>query len=222
MTQPDWTAVDAYFEGHLSPSDPILAAALADSDAAGLLTIHVAPAQGKLLQLLARSVGAQRILEIGTLGGYSTIWLARALGQGGRLMTLELNPAHADVAQRNIARAGLSDVVEIRIGAALETLMLLANEGQPSFDFIFIDADKESSADYFDWSLRMARVGTLILVDNVARSGGVIDPSHADSRVQGVRRLVDRVAAEPRVSATVMQTVGVKGYDGLLVCLVTA
>lgn len=220
MNQEQWTAVDRYITELLVPGDPALDAALASSAAAGLPAIQVAPNQGKLLQLLARSIGACRILEIGTLGGYSTICLARALAAGGKLVTLEMNARHAEVAHSNIARAGLAGVVEIRLGQALETLPKMADEGCEPFDLIFIDADKTNIPDYFLWSLRLARVGSLIIVDNVVRKGAVIDPANKDPDVQGVRRFNDMLAAERRVSATTIQTVGSKGYDGMTIVLV--
>jgi predicted O-methyltransferase YrrM len=217
-----WTAVDRFLTDLLVPPDPALDAALRDSDAAGLPAISVSPNQGKLLQLLARALGARTILEVGTLGGYSTIWLARALPPGGRLVTLESEPKHADVARANLARAGLADVVELRLGPALETLPRLAAEGRGPFDLVFIDADKPSTADYLTWALRLSRRGSLIVVDNVVRDGAVIDADSADPKVRGVRRFHEALAAEPRVSATAIQTVGSKGYDGFALALVTA
>jgi predicted O-methyltransferase YrrM len=181
----------------------------------------VAPNQGKLLALLAQIQGARSILEIGTLGGYSTIWLARALPAGGRLITLEADPRHADIARANIARAGLADVVELRLGLALETLPRLAAEGRGPFDLVFIDADKSNSAEYFAWALALSRRGSVIIADNVVRDGAVIDAASLDPSVQGVRRFTERLAAEKRVSATVIQTVGSKGYDGFAIALVT-
>lgn len=216
-----WTAVDRYITDLFVPPDPALDAALQASAAAALPAINVSPAQGKLLMLLARAQGARKILEIGTLGGYSTIWLARALPEGGRLITLEAEPTYAEVARTNIARAGLADTVEIRVGLALDTLPRLANEDRGPFDLIFIDADKETYAEYFKWALRLSRVGTLIIADNVVRKGAVADASSDDSRVQGVRRFNKVLGAEPRVSATVIQTVGSKGYDGFAIALVT-
>jgi predicted O-methyltransferase YrrM len=213
-----WIAVDRYITDALLPSDPVLAAALEASAAAGLPQIQVSPAQGKFLHLLARTQAARTILEVGTLGAYSTIWLARALPPDGRLITLEADPHHAEVARANIARAGLGDVVELRLGRALETLPEVAGP----FDFIFIDADKPSNADYFTWALKLSRRGTLIVVDNVIRDGAVIDAASPDPDVQGVRRLNELLAAEPRVSATTIQTVGSKGYDGFTMALVTA
>jgi predicted O-methyltransferase YrrM len=222
MTPEQWTAVDRYLTDLLVPSDPVLEAALQTSTAAGLPPHNVSPNQGKLLLLLARGLGARTILEIGTLGGYSTIWLARALPAGGRLVTLEADPKHAEVARTNIARAGLTDVVELRLGRALDTLPQLAAEGRGPFDLIFLDADKPSYPDYFAWALQLSRRGSLILADNVVRNGAVIDAASADPHVQGVRRFHELLAAEPRVSATTIQTVGSKGYDGFAIALVTA
>ena len=217
-----WTAVDSYICERLVPTDPILEAALDASAKAGLPTIQVAPNQGKLLQLLARLQSARAILEIGTLGGYSTIWLARALPPGGRLVTLEAEPKHADVAQANIARAGLASVVELRLGPALDTLEKLATEKRGPFDLIFIDADKERTPDYFTWALKLARVGSLIIIDNVVRKGGLADAASDDPGVQAARRLHDMLKTEPRVSATTLQTVGSKGHDGWTLALVVA
>lgn len=222
MSQDVWTAVDGYITGLLVPADPALDAALEASAAAGLPAINVAPNQGKLLMLLARLQGARRILEIGTLGGYSTIWLARALPAGGRLVTLEANPEYAGVARANLARAGFADVAEVRVGPAAESLPRLAEEGAGPFDLVFIDADKQSTPEYFAWALRLARRGTLIVVDNVVRDGAVVDADSEDAAVQGIRRFNEMAAAEPRVSATAIQTVGSKGYDGFALALVTA
>jgi len=220
MTQELWTAVDRYITDLLVPPDPALDAALEASAASGLPPINVSPNQGKLLWLLARLQGARTILEIGTLGGYSTIWLARALPAGGRLITLEIDPKHAEVARASIAHAGLADVVELRLGRALDTLPQLAAEGCGPFDLIFIDADKPNNPDYFAWALKLSRRGSLIIVDNVVRDGAVIDAASSDPSVQGVRRLNELLAAEPRVSATAIQTVGSKGYDGFAIALV--
>jgi len=217
-----WTKVDHYITDTLIPADPALQAALQSSTAAGLPEIQVAPNQGKLLHLLARSQGARRILEIGTLGGYSTIWLSRALPPDGRLITLELDPKHAEVAGANIARAGLSDKVEIRVGPAIQSLPKIAAENHGPFDLIFIDADKATIPEYFTWSLKMSRPGTLIIVDNVVRGGAVIESKSEDQSVQGVRKLFAMLAKEPRVTATALQTLGSKGYDGLLIALVTS
>ena len=208
--------VDRYISETLVQPDDALAAALEASDAAGLPPISVSPAHGKLLWLLARTLGAKRILEIGTLGGYSAIWLARGLASGGRLITLEALEKHAAVARQNIARAGLAPAVEVRVGPALATLPQL--EGP--FDLSFIDADKQNNAEYFRWALKLSRPGSLIIVDNVVRDGAVIDAASRDAAVQGVRRLYELIAAEPRVSATAVQTVGVKGYDGFAIARV--
>jgi predicted O-methyltransferase YrrM len=217
-----WTAVDRYIAEALIPSDPALDAALEASVAAGLPPIQVSPAQGKFLHLLARAQGARTILEIGTLGGYSTIWLARALPPGGGLVTLEADPHHAEVAQANLDRAGLTNLVELRLGRALETLPKLHAENRGPFDLIFIDADKPSNADYFTWALKLSRVGSLIIVDNVVRDGAVTDADSTDPDVQGVRRLNELLTSEKRVSATTIQTVGSKGYDGFTMALVIA
>ena len=213
MSAKAWTAVDHYLVDVLQPADPALEQALADSEAAGLPAIAVAPNQGKLLMVLAQSVGARRILEIGTLGGYSTIWLARALPADGRLVSLEYDANHAEVARRNIARAGLADRVEVRVGRGVD--LLPGVEGP--IDFSFIDADKASNPDYFEGALRLSRPGSLIAVDNVVRSGAVTDPA-GDANVQGIRRMFERIAAEPRVDASAVQTVGSKGWDGF--CLI--
>jgi len=220
MTQEQWTAVDRYITDLLVPSDAALDATLQASTDAGLPAINVAPNQGKLLSILALSMGARSILEIGTLAGYSTIWLARALPPDGRLVTLELDPKHANIAADNITRAGLSHQVDIRIGRAADTLAQLAAENHEPFDLIFIDADKASMPIYFDWSLKLTRPGSLIIADNVVRSGAVADPNTQDPNVQGVRRFNDILAAEPRVTATAIQTVGTKGYDGLALAYV--
>ncbi len=212
-----WTTVDRYFEDLLLPRDEILAAALAASRAAGLPDIAVSPLQGRLLQLLAQTAGARRILEIGTLGGYSAIWLARALPADGQLVTLELEPKHAEVARANLARAGLAERAEVRVGPALESLAALAGEGAAPFDFVFIDADKAGYPDYWHWALKLARPGALIVADNVVRRGAVADAASTDANVQGVRRYLELIAGEPRVQATAVQTVGVKGYDGFCI-----
>ncbi len=222
MTKEQWAEVDRYIAGLFVTSDDALEAALDASAAAGLPAIHVAPNQGKFLHLLARAMGARKILEIGTLGGYSTIWLARALAPGGQLITLEANPIHAEVAQANIKRAGLDRVVELRLAPANDSLAQLVKEKRGPFDFIFIDADKPGYAEYFTWSLKLARKGTLIIADNVVRKGAIVDPASEDAKVQGIRRFNELVAAEPRVSATEIQTVGGKGYDGFAIALVTA
>ena len=218
MSSRVWSDVDRYITETLVQPDAALEAALAASDAAGLPQISVSPPHGKFLWLLARLVNARRILEIGTLGGYSTIWLARALPPGGRLVTLELDPRHAAVARANLARAGLAAMVEIRVGQALDTLPSV--EGP--FDLSFIDADKQNNAEYFRWALKLSRPGSLIVVDNVVREGKVIDAHSREASVLGVRRLNDLLAGEKRVSATAIQTVGIKGYDGFAVALVLA
>jgi predicted O-methyltransferase YrrM len=217
-----WTAVDGYVADLLFPPDLALSGALTASEAAGLPTIAVSPTQGAFLHILARSLGARSILEIGTLGGYSTIWLGRALAPGGTLVTLEADPLHAEVARANIARAGLDDVVEVRVGKAMDTLPALAAERRAPFDLVFIDADKPNIPAYFDWALRLSRTGGMIIVDNVVRDGEIIDDASDDPSVQGVRRFLAQVAGEPRVSATVIQTVGAKGYDGFAIALVLA
>ena len=221
MTQEaTWTAVDDYASGLFLHHDPALEAALAGSAAAGLPAINVSPVQGKFLMLLARTHAARNILEIGTLGGYSTIWLARALPEGGRLVTLEYEPKHAAVARVNLARAGLAKTVDLRLGSALDTLPRLAAEELGPFDLIFIDADKPGYPDYLGWAMKLSRPGTLIVADNVVRKGAVADASSTDPNVVGIRRFNDMVAAEPRLCATVLQTVGSKGHDGFLLALV--
>lgn len=216
MSQKTWTAVDAYLDDLIVQPDRAFAAALEASAAAGLPEIAVTAAQGKLLELLARAIGARRILEIGTLGGYSAIWLARALPPGGRLITLEYSAKHAEVARANIARAGLTAVAEVRVGAGLELMPALSGP----FDFFFIDANKEGYPDYFRACLELSRPGSVMVFDNVIRDGKVIDAGTSDPLVQGVRQLYDDIAAEPRVSATSIQTVGAKGYDGFCMVVV--
>jgi len=213
MSQDIWTAVDKFLTDTLLQPDPVLDAALADSQAGGLPAINVAPNQGKLLMLLAQTAGARRILEIGTLGGYSTIWLARALPADGRLTTLEYAPKHAGVARSNIARAGFAAQVEVKVGAAIDILPTL--EGP--FDFIFIDADKAGYPDYFRWAVKLSRPGAVIVTDNMVRAGKILDPQR-DEMAEGVRQMMELVAREPRVSATAVQTVGSKGWDGF--CLI--
>ena len=228
MSQDLWTAVDAYIAERLLPRDSALEAALSASDAAGLPPIAITPNQGKLLELLARIHGAQRILELGTLGGYSTIWLARALPEDGRLVTLERDPGYAEVARANIAHAGLSDAVEIRVGPALERLPELHAEGAGPFDLIFMDADKQNYPGYLDWALKLSRVGTVIVGDNIVRAGAILDPRADDpgfgdgGSTAGVRRFYEMLADESRVSATAIQTVGEKGHDGFALGLVTS
>jgi len=220
MSQELWTAVDRYINQLLVPNDPVLDAALHDSLEAGLPTIQVSPPQGKLLHLLAKTIDARNILEIGTLGGYSAIWMARALPPGGRLLTLEANAKHAEVARANFARADLAGLIEQRLGPALQTLPRVAAEGRGPFDLIFIDANKSTIAEYFEWSLKLSRKGTLIIVDNVIRHGSVIESDSTDEDVRGVRRFNERISNDPRVSATEIQTVGSKGYDGFALLLV--
>ncbi|MDH6519397.1 putative O-methyltransferase YrrM [Streptomyces sp. SAI-135] len=209
-----WDDVDDYFTTHLAPEDEVLRAALRDSEAAGLPSIAVTAPQGKLLQLLAQIQGARTILELGTLGGYSTIWLARALPADGRLVSLEYSPQNAEVARRNIARAGLDKVVEVRVGAALESLPRLADEHPPPFDLVFIDADKGNNPHYVEWAIKLTGPGSLIVVDNVVRGGRVADAGNPALDVQGTRTALELIGRHPRLSATAIQTVGSKGYDG--------
>ena len=220
MTQELWTAVDNYIVATLLPEDPILDEAVRASDEAGLPSIQVSPPQGRFMFILASVQGARRILEIGTLGGYSTIWLGRALPPDGKLITMEINPKHADVARANIERAGLADKVSVRNGDAHNLLPELERQIDAPFDLTFIDADKASIPFYFESALRMSRPGSLILVDNVIREGAVIEPDSADASVQGVRKLNEMMSANVRLTSTVIQTVGVKGYDGLAIALV--
>jgi predicted O-methyltransferase YrrM len=215
-----WSDVDRIVEGQLIGEDRELDAALAANAAAGLPPIAVTPSQGKLLHLLARSIGARSILEIGTLGGYSSIWLARALPRDGRLVTLEAQARYAELAATNIAHAGLAELVDVRVGKALETLPQLAAEQPEPFDLVFIDADKVHTPDYFQWALRLTHPGSVIVADNVIRDGALADPDSSDPAVLGSRRLHEMIAAEPGVSATTIQTVGAKGYDGFTFALV--
>jgi predicted O-methyltransferase YrrM len=217
-----WDAVDDYFTAHLSPDDEALRAAVRDSEAAELPQVAVSAPQGKLLHLLALTQGARTILEIGTLGGYSTIWLARALPADGRLVSLEYSPKHAEVACRNIARAGLEKVVDVRVGAALESLPQLADENPAPFDLVFIDADKANNAHYVEWALRLTSAGSLIIVDNVVRGGRVAEADSPSADVQGTRAAVELIGGHPRLSGTAIQTVGSKGYDGFLLARVLA
>jgi predicted O-methyltransferase YrrM len=214
-----WMAVDDYFNGLLVPAEPALEAALKATEEAGLPPISVAPNQGKLLMLLARAIGARRILEVGTLGGYSTIWLARGLAADGRMVTIEWNPACVKVARANLARAGLGSKVDVREGSGEDVLPGLTTEAP--FDLIFIDADKPNTPLYFEWAVKLARKGSLILVDNVVREGAILDADGGDD-VQGMRRFFELAASDPRVTGTALQTVGAKGHDGLAVLLVTA
>lgn len=216
----DYEAVDQFIVDHFVDDDPALRAAIKDSAKAGLPDIQVAPHQGKLLMLLAQAIGARRILEVGTLGGYSAIWLARALPDDGRLVTLEADPAYAEVARANLVRAGVADKVEIRVGRAQETMPALIEEGSEPFDLIFIDADKASTPDYFLWAVTLARPGALIIVDNVVREGEVLDAQSDSPSVRGLRRFYTLAATDPRVSGTALQTEGLKGHDGLAILLV--
>ena len=221
-SEQQWTEVDRYIADLFIGPDVALESTLAASTSAGLPAINVSPNQGKLLMLMAKSQGARRILEVGTLGGYSTIWLARALSADGRLVTLEYDAKHAEVAIANITRAGFSDIVEVRQGRAQETLPKLVAEGAGPFDFIFIDADKPGYSEYLQWALKLSRVGTVIIADNVVRNGDIIHADSSDANVQGMRRFNELLAAEPRVSATEIQTVGNKSYDGFAFALVIA
>ncbi len=216
---PRWNAVDDYF-AEIVQQDEALDAALAANAAAGLPPIDVSPAHGKMLHLFARMAGARKALEIGALGGYSTIWIARALAAGGRLITLEADERHASVSRANLARAGLADRVEVRVGAALDSLPAIEAEGLAPFDFVFIDADKENNANYLVWALRLSRPGTTIVVDNVVRDGRILDAASRDSDVVGVREMFEMMQGEPRLSATAVQTVGAKGWDGLALAVV--
>ncbi|KUL46427.1 O-methyltransferase [Streptomyces regalis] len=217
-----WDDVDEYFSAHLSPEDDTLQAALRDSDAAELPHVNVTAPQGKFLHLLAQIQGARNILEIGTLGGYSTIWLARALPADGRLISLEYNPKHAEVATRNIARAGLDKIVEVRIGPALESLPKLADENPAPFDLVFIDADKANNSHYVDWALRLTSTGSLIVVDNVVRGGRIADADSTAPDIRGTRAAIELIGSHPRLSGTAIQTVGGKGYDGFALARVLA
>jgi predicted O-methyltransferase YrrM len=225
MTNPSqkkWTEVDDYIASLLIPPDAALDGALKASDEAGLPPINVSANQGKLLMLFARMLNARNILEIGTLGGYSTIWMARGMAEGGRLITLEYEAKHAEVATANLVRVGLSDRVEIRVGRALETLPKLVDEGRGPFDLVFIDADKQGYTEYLEWSMKLSRRGTVIVADNVVRNGAITDEASSDEMVQGIRRFNRALGAEKRVSATEIQTVGSKGYDGLAIATVIA
>lgn len=215
-----WNAVDDYIVDTFDLDDDVLRAAVTASVEAGMPQIQVSAALGRFLNLQARAIGARRVLEVGTLAGYSSIWLARALPADGRLVTLELSAKHAEVARANLARAGLEAVAEVRVGPASESLVTLVAEEVEPFDMVFIDADKEGYPDYLEWSLRLSRPGTLILADNVVRGGAIIEADHADSRVQGIRRFNEVLATDPRVDASILQTVGAKGYDGIAFALV--
>jgi predicted O-methyltransferase YrrM len=218
----NWADIDSYLSKAVIPPDPVLEHALAAADRAGLPAIQVSPQQGKLLMLLAQMVGAQRILEIGTLAGYSTIWLGRGLPPQGKLITLEADPKHVEVARSNIARANFADFVEVRLGRALDSLLKLAAENDAPFDMFFIDADKKNIPEYFTWCLKLSHPGSVIVVDNVVRDGAVIDPQAQEAGIRGIRRFFEIAAAEPRVTGTALQTVGVKGHDGFAIFRVAA
>lgn len=220
MTQELWSAVDQYIDDELALTDPVLAAALAANTEGGLPAIDVTPGQGKLLYMLARLLGARRILEIGTLGGYSTIWMARALPPDGKLITLEFEPRHAEVAKSNIERAGLSNVVDVRVGAALDSLPAIEAEKGGPFDLFFIDADKVNNPNYFEWAIKLSRKGSVIIVDNVVREGGLADAKSEDAAIRASRKVTELLGSDPRVDGTVIQTVGTKGYDGFAVAIV--
>jgi predicted O-methyltransferase YrrM len=222
MTQELWEAVDKYLDGMLIPHDSTLDDALAAAAAANLPAIQVSSVQGKFLHLLALIMGARNILEIGTLGGYSTIWMARALPEGGRIITLEADPKHAEVARKNFARAGVESKVELRLGKALDTLPQVAADGRGPFDMFFIDANKSNMPEYFEWSLKLARKGSVIIADNVVREGAVLDAKSKDADIQGIRRFLEMVGKEKRVSGTALQTVSTKNYDGFALVLVTS
>jgi predicted O-methyltransferase YrrM len=215
-----WTEVDTYFGDLLAPGDDSLAAALAANRKAELPAIDVTPLQGKFLALLVQITGARRVLELGTLGGYSTIWMARALPARGRVVSLEIDPRHAEVARANLKNAGVLNRVDLRVGRAADTLQAMVSDGARPFDLIFIDADKSGYPEYLDWSLKLSRPGTVIVADNVVRDGKVIQPDNPDPNIQGIRRFTDLVAANPRLTATVLQTVGAKGYDGFALAVV--
>jgi predicted O-methyltransferase YrrM len=221
MNETTWADVDRYIGDTVVPQDEVLTQALRASEAAGLPSIAVSASQGKLLHIIARAMGARSALEIGTLGGYSTIWIARALLGGGHMITLEADPKHAEVARANIARAGFAEIVEVRLGKALDTLPKIQAENKGPFDLVFIDADKVNIPHYYEWALKLTRPGSLIVVDNVVRDGGLIDPN-GDESVQGVRKLHEVLAKDKRVSATTIQTVGSKGWDGITFALVAA
>ncbi|MEP6507226.1 MAG: O-methyltransferase [Gemmatimonadales bacterium] len=220
MTQELWSAVDNYIDGQLALNDAALDASIVANASGGLPAIDITASQGKLLQMLARLAGARRILEIGTLGGYSTIWLARALPADGRLISLEFDPSHAAVAKSNIERAGLSAIVDVRIGAALDSLPIIASQNEGPFDLCFIDADKVNNPSYLEWAIKLSRKGSVIIVDNVVRGGGLADASSNDEAIVASRKVVEMIGRDPRLEGTVMQTVGTKGYDGFAVAMV--
>lgn len=221
MPQKQWAAVDEYLNGLFVPFEPALDGALQAAAKAGLPPIQVSPSQGKLLYLLARMNHAHAILEIGTLGGYSTIWLARALPSDGHLISLEVDPKHAAIARTNLEKAGLAAVAEVRLGAALTSLPRLQADGAGPFDLVFIDADKPSTPQYLEWSVRLTKPGSVIIIDNVVRNGAVSDPTSKDENVQGIQKTLEAIANNPHLLTTVIQTVGSKGYDGFAIALVT-
>lgn len=220
MSQDAWRDVDQYLSEQLVQQDAALTETLASSEREGLPAIELAPTHAKLLHLLARMVGARRVLEVGTLGGYSTTWLARAVPADGTVVTCEFEPHHAQVAERNLANAGLADRVQVRVGAALDTLESLVDEGADPFDFVFIDADKANNPHYFEWALKLTRSGSVIVCDNVVRGGRVIDGGSADPDIVGTRTFLSTIGSDPRVDATAIQTVGLKGWDGFAIALV--
>jgi len=220
MTQELWSAVDQYIDDELALTDPVLAAGLAANADGGLPAIDVTASQGKLLYMLARLAGARRILEIGTLGGYSTIWMARALPPDGKLITLEFEPKHAEVAKSNVERAGLSKIVDVRVGAALDLLPVIEAEKGGPFDLFFIDADKVNNPNYFEWAIKLSRRGSVIIVDNVVREGGLADATSEDAAIRASRKVTELLGSDPRVDGTVVQTVGTKGYDGFAIAMV--
>jgi predicted O-methyltransferase YrrM len=220
MTQELWSAVDQYIDDELALTDPVLAAALTANTEGGLPAIDVTASQGKLLYMLARLIGARRILEIGTLGGYSTIWMARALPPDGKLITLEFEPKHAEVAKSNVGRAGFSKIVDVRVGAALDSLPVIEAENGGPFDLFFIDADKVNNPNYFEWAIKLSRKGSVIIVDNVVREGGLADATSEDAAIRASRKVTELLGSDPRVDGTVIQTVGTKGYDGFAIATV--
>jgi predicted O-methyltransferase YrrM len=220
MSNELWTAVDTYIAQNLIPSDPALEETLKANAEAGLPSIDVSPAEGKFLHLLAKIKGARRILEVGTLGGYSTIWLARALPQDGKLITLEVVPKHAEIAAKNIARAGLASLVEQRVGPALESLAQLQAEHTAPFDLIFVDADKPNNPNYLDWALKLSHPGTIIITDNVIREGDILKADDPDPTIQGTRQFFEKLGSNPRLEATALQTVGCKKHDGFAIAIV--